>query len=115
MTLADFLLARTADTIADCREVQALAVSRGIQPDDPREPSLRVARTLLAECEAVRRIVEVHSHHEERYHDGSGGMACGRCHHDRDYGFIPEGWCETLTLLALPFAAHPDYRDEWKP
>jgi hypothetical protein len=24
------------------------------------------------------------------------------------------GPCETLRLLALPFAAHPDYREEWR-
>jgi hypothetical protein len=23
--------------------------------------------------------------------------------------------CDTLKLLALPYADHPDYRDEWRP
>jgi hypothetical protein len=27
-----------------------------------------------------------------------------------------QGWpCQTLRLLALPYADHPDYRPEWKP
>lgn len=53
--LTQFLLARIAEGISDAREVQALAVSRGVQPDDPREPSLRVARRLLADCSPTAR------------------------------------------------------------
>lgn len=26
-----------------------------------------------------------------------------------------DGYCRTAKLLALPYADHPDYRDEWRP
>jgi hypothetical protein len=46
---------------------------------------------VLAECEAKRRIVEMHAYQEEH--------------------FTPD----ELRALALPYADHPDYREEWRP
>lgn len=67
---------------------------------------------VLAEIDAKRRIMECH----EPWVAGNGDTVCGRCgreHIDgRPGGHFP---CQTLRLLALPYAAHPDYQSEWAP
>jgi hypothetical protein len=70
---------------------------------------------VLAECEAKRRIVELAFSHAAKI-DGEWGC----CHSVQG---IRDGLCDEqrpddlplLRLLALPYADHPDYRDEWKP
>jgi uncharacterized protein DUF6221 len=73
---------------------------------------------VLVECEAKRRIVEEHS-------DGGKSQgfnhrldyvyfehACDRCGAHGEYG-VP--WpCDTLKYLALPYADHELFREEWK-
>ena len=56
---------------------------------------------VLAECEAKRRIVEQVD--EGRRYD----IDCGEGH-GSNFDHIER-------LLALPYADHPDYREEWKP
>lgn len=58
---------------------------------------------ILAECDAKRRIIELHSgpHNCENVHTGQVGWNVNPC--------------TTLELLALPYADHPDYQQEWKP
>lgn len=59
---------------------------------------------VLAEVAAHRRIVELHS-------DDDGSCSC--CGSAGEYD-VP--WpCKTVELLALPHAAHEDYRSEWAP
>jgi hypothetical protein len=96
MTLTEFLLAR----IAEDEESARFAMSRndggaldyagqwfGAVGHAERWEPVRV----LAECEAKRRIVE-------------------RCRASNGY------WgAEVERMLALPYADHPDYREEWKP
>lgn len=76
-----------------------------VEPDrnieDPRWLSERVEHVrrhdparVLAECEAKRRIV---------------------ARHDRDDSTSFGQPCQTLRLLALPYADHSDYRPEWHP
>ncbi len=70
------------------------------------------ART-LREVEARRRLLNLHSPTK------AGGDECAVC----DYGVdscgcmgMNGGWpCATIALLALPYADHPDYREEWRP
>jgi hypothetical protein len=87
---------------------------------------------VLAEVEAKRRIIALHPHTTKRqvYSEGHlravGGpdwetrledldaLYCGTCHHVND-GCIDDRTCETLHLLALPYAGHPSYRQEWRP
>jgi len=59
---------------------------------------------LLAECEAKRRIIEVHL---------SGDAWCDHCSGGEHRG-NPDA-CPTLRLLALPYADHPDYDETWRP
>lgn len=60
---------------------------------------------VLAECQAKRRIVKAWASARDAAND-TGEM--------RTYG-EEEGLEEALRLLALPYADHPDYRDEWRP
>ena len=55
---------------------------------------------VLAECEAKRRIVEMQWHHL-----GVDDYAWG----------MEEAKRQILAELALPYADHPDYREEWRP
>ena len=66
---------------------------------------------VLAECEAKRRIVDLHAPSSQGAHccTDPEGPAYGEVMH---YGGAP---CLTLSLLALPYADHPDYRQEWRP
>lgn len=58
---------------------------------------------VLAEVEAKRQIVALH----EPVDDEPDGF-CLHCDCD--------SWpCGTIAALALPYADHPDYREEWKP
>jgi hypothetical protein len=83
---------------------------------DPHgHPIYAPRRRGLAECEAKRRIVELAFSHAAKI-DGEWGC----CHSVQG---IRDGLCDEqrpddlplLRLLALPYADHPDYRDEWKP
>lgn len=57
---------------------------------------------VLREVEAKRRILELHVF---------GERVCDQCSNDWHTEMRP---CLTLRALALPFADHPDYREEWK-
>jgi hypothetical protein len=67
---------------------------------------------VLADVAAKRQIIEAHpagrDHPESEYYC----TECGPFWRDgKRFGYP----CETLRLLALPYASHPDYRMEWKP
>ena len=55
----------------------------------------------VVEVEAKRRILEEH----DPAHDPCDA-------HDANFETIP---CPTLCMLALPYAEHKDYREEWRP
>ena len=72
---------------------------------------------VLAECEAKRLIVALHHPASAADH---GSLSEGRCFtcvdfhadYDCEQSTLP---CWTLRALAQPYAAHPDYRPEWRP
>jgi hypothetical protein len=119
-SLTDFLLARIAEDEAsareaspgpwDCDEIddvwredpdgQAHLVARRVTEGDAAHIARHDPARVLAECEAKRRIVGEH-----REQAGGGCCVCSR----HEYP------CPTLRYLALPYADHPDYREEWKP
>lgn len=78
-------------------------------------------RYVLADLDAKRRIVADHLPRPRA--SGLHGLWCTTCHDDpdpegRDYDVRPSAreWpCLTIRALALPYADHRDYRDEWKP
>ncbi len=132
LTLAEFLLARIAEDEAAARAAQfsngrwhrtgewarATAVARDFGPDVVLERSGTLAwddnehiarhdpARVLAECEAKRRIIT----------EAAPGIEKLQVLVDGEWG--PEGEDEPerlLRLLALPYAAHEDYLQEWRP
>lgn len=99
-TLADFLLACIAEDEAKARE---------IHPDAVRDPWIHPGcaavhyeqARVLAECEAKRRIVQMHA--KPHY--------CSGPHIDTNGLNDP---CATVMALALPYADHPDYDEAWR-
>jgi hypothetical protein len=105
-TLADFLLARiTEDTMLALK--QPAPEMPPLAPIWRREDAWSLCidpARVLAECEAKRRIVELHAGYRDEL---SGFWYCDAC--DRSH------WpCETLMILAQPYSDHPDYLKEWK-
>lgn len=110
LTLPDFLLARIAEDEQAHRDV--LGWPDGVR----RLPSAHHER-MLRGCESKRLIIEDHREADRGY--------CRRCvgvdevdiggqfpRYERLSLELP---CPTLRALALPYADHPDYRDEWRP
>ena len=127
MNLADFLLARIAEDEADARMADRGVPWRSYERPscsgiwgsvEPGGRGYRVATLpraleadhiarwdparVLAECDAKRRIVE----HERAVNHGEKQMY--------DVTFSLDS-SDVLRLLALPYAAHVDYREEWRP
>jgi hypothetical protein len=115
-TLTEFLLARIAEDEALATPAWPEDVGNAplwdkplrIVPDDLGNSrtefhlAIHTAR-VLAECEAKRRIVEECERHIP--------TEPGGC----DYGDLSPDLAErVLSLLALPYADHPDYREEWR-
>ncbi len=105
-----------------------------VEPDrniqDPRWLSERVEHVrrhdparVLAECEAKRRIVDLHPIYRGPRIlavDSSGiDYGCELCHAtsniDDESVIEAVGACDTLRALALPYADHPEFRPEWRP
>jgi hypothetical protein len=97
LTLAEFLLARIAE---DEAEIAAGFDFATLDSSGWMGHAATWGRDrALAECEAKRRIVE-------EYREAcSAGWAQE----------LSGGLNVALRCLALPYAAHPDYREEWRP
>jgi hypothetical protein len=133
LTLSEFLLARIAEDEAVTREAygvrweviegvnasQVLVHRAEIRDDKWRVGHLghvatverghdvdHIARwdpaRVLAECQAKLRIVERLTE-------------LARAEGDETYGAASVALTDTLRLLALPYADHPDYQPEWRP
>ena len=122
--LSAFLLARIAedeDEVADCRhddgQFGAYGKARGDFHEvgcyyychdlDPATCDCDGWRRRAAECEAKRRIVELHEPHQPTPDDGP---ICRICDGNGPNFYWP---CDTLRALAMPYADHPSYRAEW--
>lgn len=73
---------------------------------------------VLAEVDAKRRIVKLHGRATLRAGGGAQYYAtatvCRSC--EPNHQFPEQSWpCPTLRLLALPYAGHEAYREEWRP
>lgn len=93
-TLVAFLLARTEEDEENARRKAgyALAINSPERPVNPQGWRAFDPFRVLADCEALRRLLEVHAHHA-RWDDGALG--------DQSRA--------TLEILAAPFSGHPDY------
>lgn len=120
MTLVEFLLGRLGEDERHAHAAlgilghenewwrwQRLHEVPAITRADARHIERWSPRRVLTEVEAKRRIVELH----RRVYPGRD--ICDTC---GMFGESDVDWpCETLRLLALPFADHRDYRKEWRP
>ncbi|MEU6397860.1 DUF6221 family protein [Streptomyces cinnamoneus] len=73
---------------------------------------LRIAKArVLAEVDAKRQIVSLHS-------DPTGHSCSVKDETGYELNFADVGGgeaCTTLRLLALPYASHPDFGEDWRP
>jgi hypothetical protein len=115
MELTEFLLARIAEDEEGARRgmPERLADFRPSEPysyDDEYSDVTMSCGRALAECEAKRRIVELHQGHHE---------CVGVKFRARRTVLVAPGYQfandPTLALLALPYADHPDYDKSWRP
>jgi hypothetical protein len=98
-TIADFLLARIAEDETEAHRWIARRQSWSGESFDVFTAGSE--ERVLADCEAKRRIVEEALDYSPELASGDNG----------EWAFS-----QTLRLLALPHAEHPDYRaDEWSP
>lgn len=117
-TLSEFLLARIGEDEAQARDAiakrDAIAYTHPpVVPDmalmafeDVGVPAVLVGpERVLAECEAKRQVVELHAEN-----DSNPSRFELQCWNDGE-----EYPCQTLRILALPYADHPAYRREWRP
>ncbi len=135
MDVTEFLLARIAEegTSAVWRVGRHYGIH--VYEDDrpvatfltPEDAAMAVSdrRRALAEREAKRKIVELHEivtvdYAGQWWTDPAppGTYVRTGCHHCTHAGvdgdeYVDDGPCMTLRLLALPYAHHPDYRQEW--
>ena len=117
MTLIEFLLARITDEENLARDAASegtphrtgwqlwtskVDTTPGGELLGPRGSVEASPVRVLAECEAKRAIMKLHSAEPGQHPDF--------CGHD-----LRELPCPTLRLLALVYADHPDYLPEWKP
>ena len=108
-SLPDFVLARIAEDEAVAQHVAAIWAQLPHQPRGITVVGREVyyLERVLAECEAKRRIVDIH--YDSPVDDDEYGRIhlCGAC--------SPEAWpCATLRALASVYADHEDYREEWR-
>jgi hypothetical protein len=113
MTLTEFLLARIAEDEATAQMVSRDSIGYTIDTDGPIEtwwlsatrrgvPIMQMDVTrALAECEAKRRIV---ASCEEGCECHASGTTMGQTDWD----------VTILRALALPYAGHPGYLQEWR-
>lgn len=113
MSITEFLLARIAEdeAVAVAAEPHEEWISVGKIEDSGMGTAdgEHVARwspaRVLAECEAKRRIVELHSGDAEWCGWTQGG--------DGTHADMGDD-CDTLLALAQPYADHPDFDPAWR-
>lgn len=119
--LRAFLLARIDEDEAPARQMVDEARAEWVDTAAPWAVSIGQdegydalsvpAKRWLDDCASQRALVEAHRQQNFGLHVDGGTPAdrCVECRNSR--------WpCRTLRLLALPYAAHPEYRsEEWRP
>lgn len=113
MTITEFLLAQIAEdemAIDGLVEVdyrpRIAADASGTRTRSKSSADLKAR--LVAECEAKRRIVQLHGRCDAHDRPGDECDACQRC---GDGSIWP---CDTLLAVASGYADRPDFREEWR-
>jgi len=111
-SLAEFLLARFAEDEERARAARGYQTGSRYEGQPP-DWQLHIERwspaMVLADLDAKRRIVELHPSEDEWRDEGEQGSEY--CVENPAW----TTWTEVLKLLALPYADHLDYRQEWRP
>ena len=102
LTLPDFLLARIADAEGDAHYLRNVGVA-GAQYGSINDALRAVIDRVLDDCKAKRRIVALC----DPQYDDDGKPFGG--------GGYTEAWWDSLRTLAVSYADHEDYREEWRP
>ena len=110
MTLTEFLLQRIAEVEATAEHAREGLAAMNAHALQVMGREVYDPARVLAECAAKRRIVELHE---------PNGETCSVCalQDGSKYG---DGWgaedwpCSTLRALALPYADHEAFREEWR-
>lgn len=93
--------------LADAIKVDYATLLEGILYDAQYLPERAQPARVLARCEADRMIVDLH--------EQVGGF-CTMCGDVLNTGLeVSPAPCLTLRALALPYADHPGYREQWQP
>ena len=107
--LAEFLIARTAERE---RIARAALPHYPVQGYEGRPSELIAFRShndpafVLMQCEAIRQVVELHR----------SALQMRRSDDPYQAGYIKAMRDDRmLRLIALPYAGHSDYREEWRP
>ncbi|MEV6344148.1 DUF6221 family protein [Actinoplanes sp. NPDC051851] len=69
----------------------------------------------LAEVETKRRILDLHAPLGWYGPNGPMCSTCGKTGRPGDEDVVVRWPCDTVRLLAMPYATHPDYHEEWRP
>jgi hypothetical protein len=86
-------------------EVEAFVEQYGVSAADP---------AVLADIDAKEGLLALHA--PDSWHGASAHVGCKECGQGYEvHEWGPKYPCATVRLLGLPFASHPDYREEWKP
>ncbi|GAA1992823.1 DUF6221 family protein [Isoptericola halotolerans] len=113
MTIVEFLTARLDEDEAVARaligsplagELMGAGVPLPRTPEGLRFMAYNLPQRVLIEVEAKRRIVALHS--------GDAAWCSWSQDANERHGDGPD--CDTLRLLALPHADHPDYDEAWR-
>ncbi|WP_049566833.1 DUF6221 family protein [Streptomyces sp. SBT349] len=93
------------------RDLVALGSQDYIEPEHARHITRHDPARVLAEVDAKRRIAKLYEDHERL--DRETFEAEGQ--HARSLSSLRAAYWDACRHLALPYASHPDYRQEWKP
>ncbi|WP_068925000.1 DUF6221 family protein [Planobispora rosea] len=129
--LIAFLNARLAEDEQAARDADAISrdalldlyedLIKSRPLDDARRAfGIHIARftpgRMLVDVTAKRMILKEHRPASDEY-PGSADRGCMGCglNGDEEFATPDVDWCPVLCALALPYAAHHEYRQEWKP
>jgi hypothetical protein len=101
------VIASDGDRAEECANGNWTGIAEHIVRHDP----VRV----LADIEVKRELIKLHKSAKLSYLP-SRERGCVTCSTAQAWDAqAGEANCQTLRLLALPYADHPDYRDAWRP
>lgn len=107
MNLVDFLLKRITEDEADWSRAANAGIVCRLGDGEPARLTDHLARRMLAECEAKRRIIALH----HSVQNGRSDPSCSDLYGDWD---TDSNDCDTLRALVQPYAGHPDFDSTWR-